>query len=353
MSDRVQLLQVGNSKSEESAVLFGVPQGGCLSPLLFVLFTSDMPDACSLAWLIMYADDTNCFTVGKNAEEAKEKLERAAEQIVCYMEENKMSPNAAKTEYMLFGRRQGGAISVRGEEVKESHSMALLGLTINKAINWDHHLLKMERELSSRIWAIRRLRGYLPQHALLKIIPGFFNSKATYMLDVITDPTGGETGTARELGGILHRLQVKQNKALRAILGIKAEDKIGEEQLLRRTGIAGIRELSRRLNYMLAWRVFSPFGDLQDLADGKLKHHEHTHTTRASTRGDIVQQTNFPSFVKKCAVMYNEVSHLTKHAKSKAAAKALIKKWCKPVWAVKKQRKADARRGPQITKKPL
>jgi hypothetical protein len=220
-------VQVGDCKSGKEKVLYGVPQGSGLSPLLFVLFTSDMPDACNLGWLIMYADDTNCFVVGENAEDAKTKLELAAEQIVEYMEENKMTPNAAKTEYMLFGRHHGGYITVRGENVQESDSLSLLGLTINKAITWEHHLLKLERDLISRIWALRRLRGYLPQHAILKIFPGFFNSKTSYMLDVISDPTKLEAGSSREKGGIIHCIQVKQNKALRAVFGIKAEEKIG------------------------------------------------------------------------------------------------------------------------------
>jgi predicted RNase H-like HicB family nuclease len=90
--------------------------------LLFVLFTSNMPDACS-AFLIMYADDTNCFVAGDTADDAKKKLEIAALQIVAYMEENKICPNAAKTEYMLFGRRHGGEINVSGELVKESESL--------------------------------------------------------------------------------------------------------------------------------------------------------------------------------------------------------------------------------------
>jgi predicted RNase H-like HicB family nuclease len=98
MTGRLQLVRVGNCKSEEKQVKYGVPQGSGLSPLLFVLFTSDMPDACS-AFLIMYADNTNCFVVGDTADDAKKKLKIAALQIVAYMEENKMSPNAAKTEY--------------------------------------------------------------------------------------------------------------------------------------------------------------------------------------------------------------------------------------------------------------
>jgi hypothetical protein len=41
MTGRIQLVQVGNYKSVECFVLLRLPQGGGLSPLLFVLFTSD------------------------------------------------------------------------------------------------------------------------------------------------------------------------------------------------------------------------------------------------------------------------------------------------------------------------
>jgi hypothetical protein len=326
MTDRLQLVQVGNCKSEKKQVKYRIPQGSGLSPLLCVLLTSNMPDACS-AFLIMYADDTNCFVAGDTADDAKKKLEIAALQIVAYMEENKICPNAAKTEYMLFGRRHGGEINVSGELVKESESLSLLGLTINKSISWEHHLRRVEKELSSRIWAFHRLRGYLPQQALLKIIPGFFNSKAIYMLDVISDPTGEETGSGT--GGTVHRLQIKQNKGLRAIFGIRSEDQVGEQELLKRAKVLGIRELSNRLNYMLAWRIFSPFGDLQDLASDRLNNHEHEHRTRSAASGDKVQQTAFPSFIKKCATIFIEIRQITLSAKSKCAAKERIRLFCK------------------------
>jgi hypothetical protein len=39
-------------------------------------------------WLVMYADDTSCKTVGETVEESKKKLEIAAQEIMKYMEEN-------------------------------------------------------------------------------------------------------------------------------------------------------------------------------------------------------------------------------------------------------------------------
>jgi hypothetical protein len=88
--------------------------------------------------------------------------------------------------------------------------------------------------------------------------------------------------------------------------------------------------------------VFSPFGDLQDLADGRLHHHEHDHGTRSSKRGDIVQQAKFPTFIKKCAVMYNEVQNITKACKSKMAAKKKIREWCAPTWAAKSNKRPNS-----------
>jgi hypothetical protein len=146
------------------------------------------------------------------------------------------------------------------------------------------------------------------------------------MLDVISDPTAEETSSGT--GGTVHRLQIKQNKDIYAIFGIGPEDWVAERELLKKAKVPGIRELSSRLNYMLAWRIFSPFGDLQDLASDRLKHQEHEHKTKSATSGDVVQQTSFPSFIKKCVTMFKEIRQITLSAKSKCAAKGRIRLFC-------------------------
>jgi hypothetical protein len=106
---------------------------------------------------------------------------------------------------------------------------------------------------------------------------------------------------------------------------------VGERDLLKRAKVPGIRELSNRLNYMLVWRIFSPFGDLQDLASDRLKHHEHEHGTRSATSGDVVQQMAFPSFIQKCATMFNKIRQVTQSEKSKCATKERIILFCKSI----------------------
>jgi hypothetical protein len=103
---------------------------------------------------------------------------------------------------------------------------------------------------------------------LLGLLPGFFNAKALYMIDMLADPTGREVGNQCKGSGIVHRLQVKQNKAIRA--GINPKECIGKEELLKRSQLTGLDEMSLCANYMLAWQLFSPQGDLADLREGRL-----------------------------------------------------------------------------------
>jgi hypothetical protein len=64
MTYRWQELQAADAETRLTAISCGVPQGRGLSPLLFVIFTADMPEMCLIAQLILYVDDTTGFVTG-------------------------------------------------------------------------------------------------------------------------------------------------------------------------------------------------------------------------------------------------------------------------------------------------
>jgi hypothetical protein len=132
---------------------------------------------------------------------------------------------------------------------------------------------------------------------LLGLVPDFFNAKALYRIDVFADPTGQEVGNQRKSGGgIVHRLQVKQNKAIQAVMGINPKECIGKEELLERSKLTGLDEMSLHANYMIAWQLFSPQGNLADLREGRLRQHQHDHSTRSVISGVVTQQATYDSF---------------------------------------------------------
>ena len=60
---RAQIIHVGNRHSPPSKVLYGVPQGSVLGPVLYVLYTSDVAKLVEALGLgaHLYADDTQLY----------------------------------------------------------------------------------------------------------------------------------------------------------------------------------------------------------------------------------------------------------------------------------------------------
>jgi hypothetical protein len=76
---------------------------------------------------------------------------------------------------------------------------------------------------------------------------------------------------------------------------------------------------------MTAWRSFAEQGDMKELAIPRVKLQSHGRNTWSAAAGKIIQETAFPSFVKKGALLFNTLSECVRNG-SKLCAKAAIKK---------------------------
>ena len=76
LKDRRQAAQINNNFSSYKKVHVGVPQGFIDGPLLFNLFINDLVPFVSETFLSIFADDNNLYSIEKELNIIKEKLQK-------------------------------------------------------------------------------------------------------------------------------------------------------------------------------------------------------------------------------------------------------------------------------------
>ena len=110
LRDRFQSINIKGIISNPFELLFGVPQGSVLGPLLFIMYTTPLSSVLSKFNHInhhLYADDTqvfNSFDIS-NCDTKLSHLQDCLLSTQDWMYSNKLKLNPDKTEFMLIGNK--------------------------------------------------------------------------------------------------------------------------------------------------------------------------------------------------------------------------------------------------------
>jgi hypothetical protein len=117
----------------------GVPQGSVLGPILFNIFTSDIPPLPGGGILSLFADDTSIIYKGRVIGALINKLQRGLVVLSRYFSDWKIRINAAKTQVIIFPHSNSPRlvpsanqkIRLRESVVDWSKEVAYLGITFD------------------------------------------------------------------------------------------------------------------------------------------------------------------------------------------------------------------------------
>ena len=107
--NRTQLVSYHNIQSNYADISCGVPQGSILGPLLFRIYINDMAYVSTQLFSVLFAYDINIIGTNSDLKSLIDNVNIELEEIVTWLNANKLSVNVEKTHYMLF-RNKGRII---------------------------------------------------------------------------------------------------------------------------------------------------------------------------------------------------------------------------------------------------
>ena len=237
LQNRKQTVCIEGKLSDVLDLTTGVPQGSILGPLLYVIFTNELPEilhnhdsspnsiqsSCnSCGSLCCYADDSSFSFSGQNINIIEEQLTLKYQDISEFMCNNRLKLNGDKTHLMLLASEKSwkaklneDSLSILTEpdadRIKTTRSESILGCTVSQNLKWTEHILlndkSLVKQLTSRLNALKLISRVANFKTRLMLTNGLFMSKLVYCISL--------WGGCEDF--LIRSLQIVQNKAARLV----------------------------------------------------------------------------------------------------------------------------------------
>ena len=267
MTNRSQSVSIEGFLSQPQHLECGVPQGSILGPLLYILYTNDLPEAVhghvsddedqledqhrdfynikckGCGGICLYADDSTFSISNKNVEKLNEDIDEKYKEIAQYMAKNRLILNSDKTQLLVMtsARRHrihenyGISLDTGSEIIQPQSEGSLLGATVSNSLSWNSHIRDSKSSLlsclNSRINGLAKVCQYSSFKTRKMVANGLFMSYLTYLIPLY--------GGCPEY--LLSALQILQNRAAR--LATKSSWYTASAHMLQQLGWLSVHQM--------------------------------------------------------------------------------------------------------------
>ena len=128
--------------SEYYNIDYGTPQGSCLGPLLFLIFTNDLHHCVENGNCLLFADDTTLYFTHQNITYLKWDIEKDLKRVMDWFKANKLTLNVNKTECVLFNYKplkENFSIDIGNTTITNTDNAKFLGLWLDQNLTFRKH----------------------------------------------------------------------------------------------------------------------------------------------------------------------------------------------------------------------
>ena len=188
LKSRKQSVKVNGYSSSFMEVLYGVPQGSILGPILFLLFINDLPMCLESSYCNLFADDTIIYNQADDIVDAQHKLQNDLCNLQNWFNNNNLHVNVNKSCCMEISTRLNHShnlqLCLSNERLSQVSDTQYLGVTLCNDLSWDKHISSICKKLGHGIFVLRKLKGKIPQSHLLTVYNTIVQPHIDYCITV-------------------------------------------------------------------------------------------------------------------------------------------------------------------------
>lgn len=163
LSHRTARVKLDGSLSHTVKIREGVPQGGVISPTLFVVFINDITQGLSRhISRALHADDFALWNSSESIQTARVRMQDAMNNTSKWATDWCVTINSLKTVatcFSLSNTKENIKLTINNQRIPQEDTPTYLGVKLDKRLTWSPHIQEMGRRATRRLSLMKKLAG--------------------------------------------------------------------------------------------------------------------------------------------------------------------------------------------------